>query len=292
MLFSMTGFGRGESTGDFGRLVIEAKSVNHRYCEIIVRMPRGLLVLEEKLRREVQSRISRGRIEIFVTREEGGSRAGRAFIDKSLAQAYYDGLKELSIELGLQAEPSLDVIARMPDVAGAREAGEDPESLWGPLSRALFDCLDRLVAMRETEGAALGADISGRVDHLEDLRRRIAGRAQLLPEEYRQRLQKRLTEVLGVTGLDEARLAAEVALLAERADICEEISRLGSHLDQLRRMLTGGGPVGRKMDFLVQEINRELNTTGSKSSDLEITNWVLEAKGELEKIREQVQNLE
>lgn len=288
----MTGFGRGETTGEYGRFVVEIKSVNHRFSEIVVRMPRGFLSLEEKIRRGVQSRIQRGRVEVYLTREEGTSRAGSAFIDKALAQAYYNGLKELSVELGLRAEPSLELLARMPDVSGVRERLEDPESLWEPVSQALTVALDHFVSMRAAEGAALGADLRIRLNRLGEFRQLISVRAPLVPAEYREKLQKRLSEVLGGAAIDETRLAIEVALMADRADISEELSRLGSHLDQFSRMLGGEDSVGRKMDFLVQEIHRELNTMGSKSSDLEITNWVLQSKGELEKIREQVQNLE
>ena len=292
MVSSMTGYGRGEAAGPSGRLAVELKSVNHRFCEVVARLPKGLSALEDRVRREVQGAVSRGRVEVYVTRQESeGPRYGVS-IDKPLALAYYNNLKELAAELGLNGGISLDLLGRLPEVFILREAVDDPEGLWGPLAQALEAGLRELVDMRRREGEALARDLAGRLAKLQALGREIAARAPEVPREHRLRLQKRLQELAPPVALDESRLAAEVALFADRSDISEEIARLASHLSQFTRILGEAEAVGRKLDFLVQELHRELNTIGSKASDLEIGNLVLLAKTELERIREQVQNVE
>ena len=292
MVLSMTGYGRGEAIGRSGRLTVELKTVNHRFCEVVVRLPKGLSSLEDRVRRQVQAVVSRGRVEVYVTRQEGeGPRYGVS-IDKPLALAYYNNLKELAAELGLSGGISLDLLGRLPEVFILREAVDDPEGLWAPLAQALGAGLQELVDMRRREGEALARDLAGRLAKLEALGQEITARAPEVPREYRLRLQKRLQELAPPVTLDESRLAAEVALFADRSDISEEVARLASHLSQFTRILGEEEAVGRKLDFLVQELHRELNTIGSKASDLEIGNLVLLAKTELEKIREQVQNVE
>lgn len=299
MVRSMTGFGRGEAVGDAGRLVVEVKAVNHRFAEVVVRMPRTLGVLEELIRKTVQGQVSRGRVDVFVTWEEGGRRAPVVKVDKDLALAYYNALKEIADVTGSKIELTSDSLTRWSDVLTVEQAEIDPESQWPVLEQALADALSGLVAMREREGAALAADLRARMDRIEGLVQAIAERAPLVVEEYRERLQRRLEELLAPGTVDPARLAQEVAIFADRSDITEELKRLGSHLDQFRSVLAESGPegeapqaVGRKLDFLIQEMGREINTIGSKAQDLTITAAVVEVKTELEKVREQAQNIE
>lgn len=292
LLFSMTGFGRGEATGDFGRLTVEIKSVNHRFAEVVLRLPRPLSPLEDRLRRLVAEGVSRGRLEVLATWEEQTSERKSVKVDKGLATEYYNSLKELQAEIGSAADIPLDVLLRLPDVIKVEEVEEDLETLWPGLEAAARTALKGLRAMRQREGEALAADLGGRIETVAGLVARVAERAPVVVDEYRERLRKRLDELLSPGTIDETRLAQEVAILADRADISEELKRLESHLGQLRQLLQASDPVGRKFDFLLQETGREVNTIGSKSQDLTITGTVVELKAELEKIREQVQNVE
>lgn len=292
MIRSMTGFGRGESTGDRGRFIVEAKSVNHRFSEIVVRMPKSFIQLEDRIRRLVAEQVSRGRVDVFVTREESGLRNRQLQIDKNLAMAYYNALRELGRAIGSNAEITADTLAKLPELFSIQEIEEEVDALWPGLQEALLVALASLVAMRETEGRALSHDLLYRVGLIEGLISTVHERAPFIVAEYRRRLEKRIEEMLPGAVVDPARLATEVALFAERSDITEELKRLESHLEQLRSIVMAGDSVGRKLDFLLQEINREINTIGSKGGDLTIARVVVEAKSELEKIREQVQNIE
>ncbi|MHB9145433.1 MAG: YicC/YloC family endoribonuclease [Symbiobacteriia bacterium] len=292
MLFSMTGFGRGEAAGDFGRLTVEIKSVNHRFSEVVLRLPRPLSPLEDRLRRLVAEGVSRGRLEVLVTWEEPASERKRVKVDKALATEYYNSLKELQAAIGSTVPIPLDALLRLPDVIKVEEVEEDLESLWPGLETAARGALTGLRSMRQREGQALAADLATRTETVAGLALRVAERAPLVVDEYRERLRKRLDELLAPGAIDETRLAQEVAILADRADISEELKRLESHLGQLRQLLQADDSVGRKFDFLLQEIGREVNTIGSKSQDLTITGIVVDLKAELEKIREQVQNVE
>lgn len=293
MARSMTGFGRGEAPlAGGGRLVVEAKAVNHRFAEVVIRSPRQLAPLEEQVRRQITGRLARGRIEVFITWEQGVNQVKRLQVDKELALQYYRALKELGEAIGSKSEISVETVAKMPDVLTVADTAFDPESVWPQLSEALGACLDGLIAMREREGESLTADLAARLSRLIELRQAIAERAPQIAPEYRARLTKRLDDLLAPGAVDPQRLATEVALFADRADISEELERLQSHFGQFRKTLSDREAVGRKLDFLVQELGREINTIGSKAQDATITNWVVEAKGELEKMREQVQNIE
>lgn len=292
MIRSMTGFGRGESTGDTGKFIVEMKSVNHRFSEIMVRMPKGLVVLEDRVRRLVAEKVSRGRVDIFINREDSGLRQRHLKVDKDLAMAYYNALKELGREIGSNAEITAETLTRLPEVFSLEEVEEEADALWPGLQEALLGALASLIAMRETEGRTLSQDLLYRIGLIEGLMSTVRDRAPSVAEEYRRRLEKRLEELLPGTAVDPTRLATEVAMFAERSDITEELKRLESHLEQFRTIVLSGDSVGRKLDFLLQEINREINTIGSKAGDLAIAQAVVEAKSELEKIREQVQNIE
>lgn len=303
MVRSMTGFGRGEATGLVGRLVVEAKAVNHRFSEVVVRMPRQIGALEERIRKMVQAKVSRGRVDVFVQWEQDGVRQRQVKVDKDLALAYYSALKELALVIGSNVELSGEGLSRLPDVLTVEESEVEPDAVWPFLQESLERSLLELVSMREREGQALVVDLIQRIDRIAAVVQTIAQRSPLVVDEYRQRLQRRCEELLpDGTNLDPSRLAQEVVIFADKTDVTEELKRLGSHLAQFRGELTGAGgagvadeapgAVGRKLDFLVQEMNREINTIGSKAQDVTITGGVVEVKTELERIREQVQNIE
>lgn len=292
MLKSMTGYGRGEAFGDGRKFSVELKSVNHRYSEVVLRLPRPLFLLEDRARRVVLGRVSRGRVDGFFSMEEYGENFTEVKVDKALATAYYKAMKELKDALKLGGDIKLNHILAVPDVLTVEKAEEDVEKWWPVVNKALVSALDQLVQMRATEGAGLSADILKRVEVLRALTDKIQARSPLVVEEYRVKLEARLKDLVDGGGLDAGRLAAEVSLYAERSSITEETVRLESHLAQLRESINSNVPVGRKLDFLVQEMNREINTIASKSNDLELSQIVVEAKSELEKIREQVQNIE
>ena len=289
---SMTGFGRGEFAGEAGRIVVEMKAVNHRFSEVVFRMPRQFNALEEAARKLILAKVSRGRVDVFVS-WEAPAKAKGVKVDKELAIAYYNALTELRGEIGSKTELSLDTLAKLPDVLKVEEGEVTAEELQPTFEAAVSQAVDNLIAMRDREGTGLTADLNSRIDYLTTLRETVRTRAPQVVEEYRTRLTRRLEELLGqATMVDPQRLAQEVALFADKCDISEELQRLASHLGQFREALAGGDSVGRKLDFLVQEIGREVNTIGSKANDATITNSVVEAKSELEKIREQVQNVE
>lgn len=294
MIRSMTGYGRGEASDDLvGRMVVEAKAINHRFSEVVIRAPRQVNQLEEALRKQVQARVARGRVDLFVTWERSGATGRRVKVDKALAVAYHNALKELGEAIGSNGEISGETLARLPDVISVEDDEISASQLAPVLEQAAVQALDNLVAMREREGGALAADLQARLDEIERLAGEVTGRAPQVVQEYRTRLSKRLEELLPQgSAVDPIRLAQEVALFADRCDIAEELQRLGSHLSQFRGALMSEGAIGRKLDFLTQEIGREINTVGSKANDAEITTLVVAAKTELEKIREQVQNIE
>lgn len=292
MVRSMTGFGRGEASSEIGTVVVELKSVNHRFSEVVARFPKELVALEDRTRSLVTKRVVRGRVDVFLSWEESGPGRRIVKVDKDLAVAYYKACKELEAEIGDSSSIDAAFIARFPDVLKVTEVSENIEAVWSLLETAISSALDGLIAMRETEGAKLGQDLSARAAVVEDYTERIASRAPAMVEDYRDQLRDRLSELLPPNTVDEQRLAMEVAIFADRASITEELVRLRSHCDQLRSMLSASEAIGRKLDFLLQEMNREINTVGSKVSDPAITALVIEVKSELEKIREQAQNIE
>ncbi|MGB9803017.1 YicC/YloC family endoribonuclease [Desulfofundulus sp.] len=292
MLKSMTGFGRGESCGHGKRFTVELKSVNHRFCEVVLRFPRSMVSLEDRARRFIQSRISRGRIDGYFSVEECGERSPVVKVDKALATSYYKAMEELKATLGLTDAVSIQHLINLPGLLVVDEPAEDDDALWPVVSEALEQALGGLMQMRLAEGSQLKADLTRRLKRVEELNEQIKARAPQVVTEYHNRLTQRLQEWLRNVPLDQTRLATEVAIFAERASIAEEVVRLASHIVQFREFLDEGGPVGRKLDFLIQEMNREINTIASKAPDLEISRVVVEVKSELEKMREQVQNIE
>jgi len=292
LIKSMTGFGRGETNSDVLKINIEMKSVNHRYCEIVLHMPRSMNVLEDGIKRVIQEKIGRGRIDVFVNLHISSSDRTKVKVDETLAASYIQAVKELKEKLPLTGETTVTELLQLPGVFSLEESEVDIEQWWPDIRAALEQARAGLMDMRLREGDRLAADIQARSVRIAAFVDQIEQRSPVVVEEYRERLRQRLHDVLESGTLDPARLDAEVVLLAERSSIAEEIVRLKSHLVQLRDDLELDTPVGRKLDFLLQEFNREINTISSKSSDLTINRTVVEVKSELEKIREQIQNIE
>lgn len=292
MANSMTGFGRGEAEGLGYHISLEIKAVNHRFLEVMVRMPRTLTGWEEKIRKYIQDKVSRGRIEVFINVKETGEKKRLVKVDKDLTLSYDKSLKELANLLNTAYQTDIYRLVTLPEVLSVEEEELDTDSLWPIMEKALNAAFAELLAMRRLEGQKLIRDLQQKVNYLGELRDEVAARAPLVVTEYRQKFKERLALLLSDTGIDETRFTMEIALFADRASIEEELVRLESHLEQFRHALLSSEPIGRKLDFLIQEMNREINTIGSKANDLEISKVVVESKSELEKIREQVQNIE
>lgn len=292
MANSMTGFGRGDAEGEGYRFSVELKSVNHRFLEIVVRAPRHLIGFEERIRRILQGKFRRGRIEVYVNMAETEGMKRIVKVDKDLALAYDKTLMELALELQVVYERDLYRLAALPEVLAVEDPELELDILWGSCAEALEIAAENLRQMRCKEGETLTADLLLRFDLIVNCLQGIAERAPCVVTDYQTRLQERLQSLLGEVELDETRLANEVAYFADRASITEELVRFDSHLAQGRDALQSAESVGRKLDFLVQEMNREINTIGSKANDLQIGQQVISVKSELEKVREQIQNLE
>ncbi|HQA59377.1 MAG TPA: YicC family protein, partial [Acetivibrio sp.] len=273
-------------------LMVEIKTVNHRYCDIYIKMPRQISFLEDKVREVIRKKISRGKVDVYITYDDFSEDSKDIIIDRALAEAYNRSVQLLRDEFGLKDDISVSLIARFPDVLRVEKPEEDEEKIWSLLSVALNDALDALINMRQIEGEGLMHDLLERTTIIENNIKEISIRAPEVVKEYKCKLENRIKELLDQQIVDENRLAMEVAIFADRCSIEEELVRLGSHIKQLRETLKLSQPVGRKLDFLLQELNREINTIGSKANDLIITNQVVEIKSELEKIREQIQNIE
>ncbi len=291
-MLSMTGYGRGTAARDGREITVECKSVNHRYLDVGMRLPRHLSFLEDPIRGLLTKRLSRGHIDVFVNYRNTRSDARTVFIDAPLMQAYVLAAREANAALGLTDDLTLTSALRLPDVSDVREENEDVEAVTALMSEAMNAAIDGLIAMRMVEGERLRTYLSDCLATIAALKGEISLRAPLVVEEYRVKLGDRIEALLSGVEVDRTRLATEVALFADKASIDEETSRLDSHFATMRTLLDAAEPVGRKLDFVVQELNREFNTIGSKANDGALTNLVLSAKAEIEKIREQVQNVE
>lgn len=292
MIRSMTGYGRGQQLLHGRSITVEIRSVNHRYFEFSCRTPRGCAFLEDRLKRTLQQAISRGKVEVSLTLQTVESRGGAVAVDHALAGQYLTALRALAAEYGLTDDLTLSTVARLPDLFTVCRGEEDEEELAADVLSVLQEALDRFVAMREAEGERLRADVLSRLFTLEEHLAFVEERSPQTVAEYRARLTAKLNELLGGAVADEARILTESAIVADRLAVDEETVRLHSHIAQLRGILDCAEPVGRKLDFLVQEMNRETNTIGSKCSDTAIAGHVVEMKSEIEKIREQIQNIE
>ena len=292
MIRSMTGYGRDQQLLHGRSITVEIRSVNHRYFEFSCRAPRGYAFLEDRLKRSLQSAISRGKVEVSLTLQTIESRHTSVAVDHALAGQYLAALRALGEEYSLPDDLTLSSVSRLPDVFTLCRDEEDEEELAADVLQVLQNALDRFVAMREAEGERLRADVLSRVVTMEEHLSFVEERSPQTVIEYRARLTAKLTELLNGAVPDEARILTEAAIVADRLAVDEETVRLRSHFAQLRRIMESTEPVGRKLDFLVQEMNRETNTIGSKCSDTAIAGHVVEMKSEIEKIREQIQNIE
>lgn len=288
---SMTGYGKGVAEGGQRKLTIEIKSVNHRYLDLLFKLPRGLNYLEDGLRKQIQKTIQRGHLDIYCTYDDNREGKSDVRLDNIVAKEYMTMAAELE-KLGFQNDMTASQVMRMPEVLLTKGAEDDEDAIKVLAEQAIFDALNMLTEMRAREGAALAADILKKLDGTESLLAEVKQRAPLVAAEYKTKLAAKITEALAGVQLDESRLLNEVAFFVDRAAIDEEITRLSCHIEQGRKIIAENNSAGRKLDFLVQEMNREVNTIGSKSNDLAITQKVLGLKGEIEKIREQVQNIE
>ena len=293
MAISMTGFGRGEFKNDNYQFIVECKTINHKYADINIRMPRKIAFLEEKVRNVVKDYVKRGRADIFIKMEITGSEDINLELDESLAEQYFNVLTRIKEKFGMSDEIGIMNIARFPDVVRTEEKEEDEDMMWSMLKEAVEKSMATLSEMRTEEGKKLAEDIKMRCGLLSEYIDRIDGYSEIVVDEYKAKLTARINDYLeNPEIIDENRIAMEVAIYADKSNITEEIVRFRSHIAQLKKNIDSTGSIGRKIDFLIQEMNRETNTIGSKSSDLDITNTVVEIKSELEKIREQIQNIE
>ncbi|HHW00508.1 MAG TPA: YicC family protein [Clostridiaceae bacterium] len=292
MIRSMTGFGRGEYENGGRKYVVEIKTVNHRYADIFVKVPRQISFIEDRVRQTVSKNLSRGKIDVFVNYESNEENSKLVLIDEVLAESYINAVRFLRDNFGLQDDISTSLISRFPDVLKVEKAEEDVDEIWEGLKIALDEAISCVIKMRENEGEGLKKDFLKKAAYVESLVEEISKRAPEVVKDYKQRLETRIKELLEQQTIDESRLAMEVAIFADRCSIDEELVRIKSHINQLREILDMDQPIGRKLDFLIQEMNREINTIGSKANDLIITKNVIEIKSEIEKIREQIQNVE
>ncbi|MBU1275956.1 MAG: YicC family protein [Proteobacteria bacterium] len=292
MIKSMTGYGRGQSAVGEGSWVAELKTVNSRYLDFHLRLPAGLTALEERIKKFVGARLTRGRVSLSIAASGAVGAAPRLVLNRPLVREYRRVLAELQQELGITQDPGIAPFLHNRDLILSQEEGPDPEALWSQLEPALAQALDELEAMRAAEGRALADDLAARLEVVGRLFSEAAARSPQVVAGYQERLRERIAFLTGETEPDPQRLAMEVAVIADKADITEEAVRAASHLEQLRQFLQSSEPVGRKLDFLMQELNREANTMGSKTPDAEAGQTIVELKAELERIREQVQNIE
>lgn len=292
MIKSMTGFGRAEEIISGRDIIVEIRSVNHRYFEFSARVPRAYGYLEEKLKSYISGKISRGKVEVSVTVTAVETSDALIEVNKSVAKGYVDALRSANEELGLTDDLTLSKLIRLPDIFSVRKTAEDEEVIWNDVKAVADKASDCFIKMRETEGEKMKEDVLERADAIEEMVFEIERLSPISAESYRNKLYARLCEVLAGKNIDEQRIVTEAAIFADKTAVAEETVRLKSHLKQLNDMLSLSEPVGRKLDFLIQEFNREANTIGSKAQDIAITKLVVDLKSEIEKIREQIQNIE
>jgi len=292
MLKSMTGFGRAEGETTLGKVAVESRSVNHRYCDINIKLPKRLTLFENRMKEIIRSQVSRGRIDVSLRLDNLGEEKVQLSVDLDLAEQYYRVLQDLKERLRLKDEVTLNLLAGAKDLITAKEELGDIEPYWQEILSVLKQSLKNMDDMKRLEGESLTKDLQQRLEHITEQLQMIKQQFPSRLKAFLARLQDRLRSLLEGMETDPSRFQQEVALLAERTDITEEIVRGESHLVQFRTLLEGNEPVGRKMDFLLQEIHREVNTVSAKANDAEVSQRVVDIKSELEKIREQVQNVE
>ena len=289
----MTAFGRGEAGADGYRFTIELRTLNHRFCDIRIKLPRKYSDFEEDIKKRVSSKFSRGRIEVSVLADDTLDKVQHLTVDTELAKTYKRLLLILQKELGLEGDLRLESLLDFRDLFAFQEDEKSRGKAWRVVETALDQAVSDCLLMRKEEGEAITSDLSRRLHQLEVLTGEVETRAPLVVQDARDRLQRRIQDLLGEAAeLDEARLAQEIAFFAEKSDITEEVVRFQSHIQQFRDLLEASGPRGRQLEFLLQEMHREVNTIGSKANDLEIAQKVIQMKTELERFREQLQNVE
>mgnify|MGYP002620907017 CR=1 FL=1 len=289
---SMTGFGKSKLEINGRSYSVEIKSVNHRYCDINVKLPRSISFYENEIKKIVAQKISRGKIDIFIEHTNYSAEGKDVFINKDLAKVYIKQLKELAEEENIDSSIRVTDISKLPDVMQLKSEEDENDEILNELLQCLNEALNNFVAMRNTEGEKIKQDLVSRLNNIKLMVEEISKNTTGLIEEYVVKLRERIKEILKTDVVDEQRLAQEIVIFADKTSIQEELTRLSSHTQQFEKILTSNGSVGKKIDFLLQEMNREANTIASKSVKLEITNLVIEIKTELEDIREQIQNIE
>lgn len=292
MIRSMTGYGRGQDVIGSLSVVVELRSVNHRFYEYSSRLPRAYGFLDDKLKSYLQGRISRGKVDVFVQIDAAQAAASEVTVNAALAGSYLQALQQLEKQFGLRYDVTVPTLARYPDILTVQQAAVDEDAVWQAVQQVTDQALDRFIAMREREGERLRADVLSRADTILKAVSAVEERSPRTVQEHMQKVEARMRELLDGAAVDENRLLTEAAIYADKIAVSEETVRLRSHIDQLRQLLDSGEAIGRKLDFLVQEMNRETNTIGSKCCDIELTRIVVDIKAEIEKIREQIQNIE
>ncbi len=292
MIRSMTGFGRSEASNDDYKIAVEMKSVNHRYLDLGIKMPKKFNAFEGELRSLLKQQIQRGKVDLYITCETFSDRSVSLNYNEALAREYMDILSRMSSQFAIENDVKVSALSRYPEVITAEQGEEDEEELWKLLKEAVLGALAAFVKQRETEGAHLKDDLLGKLDSMGVWVEEIEARSPQILKEYRAKIEDKVKELLSGSGIDENRIAAEVALYADKICVDEETVRLKSHIGAVRTALLSGGAVGRKLDFIAQEMNREANTILSKSNDIEISETAIELKTAVEKVREQIQNIE
>ncbi len=292
MFKSMTGYGRNEVTAGGKKILAEVKSVNHRYSDYSVKVPRHYGYLEDKVREYISKQVARGKIDVYISVESYGESDREIILNQELAQNYIDVLKKMAEQFDLKDDITVSSVARYTDIFKSERKEEDDDEIWGLVLNALTPAVESFTAMREREGKRIYEDLEKRVEYMKTLAAKIDERSPKTVEEYRKKLYTKIQELLEDRDIDEGRILTEVAIFADKVAVNEEMVRLASHFEEFYEIASSNEPAGRKLDFLVQEINREVNTTGSKANDIEIAKIVVELKAEIEKFREQIQNIE
>ncbi|MBQ8349649.1 MAG: YicC family protein [Ruminococcus sp.] len=292
MLKSMTGYGRAQKILNGRDITVEIRSVNHRYYEYTSRIPRTYSYIDEKMKALLKTSISRGKIDVSVTINNIEGKDSEIAVNKSIAEGYVSALRGIVDELGLKDDLTLSKLIKLPDIFNIQKTPDDEEMVWNDVYEVTNDALEKFIDMRSVEGKALGENIIEKADYILEMVEKVEELSPQTVENYRNRLYKKLSEVLEDKNIDDQRILTEAAVFSEKIAVDEETVRLRSHISQLKTILESDEAVGRKLDFIVQEINREVNTIGSKAQDLNVTKIVVEMKSEIEKIREQIQNIE
>ena len=292
MIRSMTGFGRCEIQSGEKKFTVEMKGVNHRYLDVNICMPKKLYFFETAIRSYLKKYIQRGKVDIFVTYEDLSEGQMSLKYNEALASEYLDYFRQMEEKFGLENDVRISALSRYPEVFTMEEQDVDEEEMWNGLREALDGACVQFVSARETEGEKLREDLIGKLDDMKAVVEKIEERSPQILSEYREKLEEKVKELLADTQIDESRIAAEVVLFADKICTDEEIVRLKSHIDHMKSTLQAGEGIGRKLDFIAQEMNREANTILSKANDLTVSNYGIDLKTEIEKVREQIQNIE